>query len=273
MGKIFDALERAENQHAKTVPLTKPSLEQQNVITIANSGKTAKENRLDPSLVVYHAPQSLEAETFKVLRTGLLFPADGSPHKKILVTGPTPGDGKSFVASNLAISIAMGIEEHVLLIDCDLRKPAIHTRFGFGQTGGLSEYLTTESTLDKFLLKSAVPKLTILPAGRPPSNPTELLTSKKMKSLVDEVAGRYDDRFIVIDSPPPLLAAETKALVNLMDGVILVVKSGSTPKSAVTEAVEQIGKEKLIGIVFNCSLHAAKKYYDYGKAYYQHKQD
>jgi exopolysaccharide/PEP-CTERM locus tyrosine autokinase len=226
---------------------------------------------LDPNLVTYHAPQSVEAELFKVLRTNLLFPASGKLPRKILVTSALPSEGKSFVSSNLAISIAQGVEEHVLLIDGDVRRPAIHSYFGFGQVAGLSEHLGSGMDIAKMLLKSPIPKLTILPAGKPPKNPTELLSSKKMRSLLDEVASRYEDRFIIIDSPPPTMAAETNAIVNFVDGVILVIKSGKTPKKAIAETIDQVGKEKILGIVLNHSDQAIKKYYGYGKTYYGDK--
>jgi exopolysaccharide/PEP-CTERM locus tyrosine autokinase len=279
MGKIFDALEKANTQKADAKPLTRPRSDSKesikstdNVVSIGNAVKIGHELNLDPKLVTYHAPQSVEAELFKVLRTNLLFPATGKPCKKILVTSALPSDGKSFVSSNLAISIAQGVEEYVLLIDGDVRRPTIHSNFGFGQVVGLSEHLATGVDIAKILLKSPVPKLTIFPAGQPPRNPTELLSSKKMQTLLGEVASRYDDRFILIDSPPPSMAAETTAIVNFVDGVILVVRAGKTPKKAVAETIEQIGKEKIVGIVLNYSDQALKRYYGYGKSYYDPKE-
>ena len=118
------------------------------------------------------------------------------------------------------------------------------------------------------MLKTDIPKLTIVPGGIPPVNPTELLTSKKMKALLEEVAGRYEDRYIIIDSPPPSMATETSAIAKLVDGIIIVVKNGKTPKKVVTELIEQIEKEKLLGIVFNYCDQSANKYYGYGKSYY-----
>ncbi len=276
MGKIFDALEKANEkraiksgrlQHAN--PSDQKVLRSNNVVAFESSSKHL-DHKPDPKLIAYHAPQSIEAEHFKVLRTNLLFPTTGEPPRRILITSALPSDGKSFVAANLATSIAQGIEEHVMLIDCDLRKSTVHTYFGYGQTIGLSEHLASQSDLAKFLVKCTIPKLTLLPAGNAPQNPTELLSSKKMKALLDEVAARYDDRYILIDSPPPSMAAETSALVNLVDGVILVVKSGKTPKSAVTEVIDQIGKEKILGIVMNYSDLSSKKYHGYGKKYYSH---
>ena len=278
MGKIFDALEKSNSQASKSIPLARHKERagqegnaNRNVVSLESAQKLSTWHSLEPNLVTHNAPQSLEAEHFKVLRTNLLFPATGQPPRQILITSALPNDGKSFVASNLAASIANGIEEYVMLIDCDLRKPTIHTYFGYDTAPGLSEHLSTGMDLSKVLLKTPVPKLTLLPAGRPPANPTELLSSKKMKALLEEVTNRYDDRYIIIDSPPPSLAAETMAIVSAVDGVILVVRSGKTPKAAVSETIEQIGKEKILGIVLNFSDLSLKKYYGYGKKYYTKK--
>jgi protein-tyrosine kinase len=276
MGKIFEALEKATRQtKPKAAPPAKgkgkrakqPPIKG-NVVPFANLKNSTADLEFDPTLVAFHDPKSVEAELFKVLRTNLLFPAKGRPPKSILITSAVPGEGKSFVAANLAISIAKGVEEHVLLMDADVRRPSIHQFFGLGQTGGLSDYLLTGANVSKHFIKTPVDKLTILPAGSPPDNPVELLTSQKMKALLHEVSRRYEDRFIIIDSAPSSLASETAAITNYVDGVILVVRAGKTPRKAVTEVIEQLGKEKILGIIMNHSDQIVKKYYGYGKSYY-----
>ncbi len=275
MGKIFDALEKADRKKVSTVQLVAkvPRSRQrqtraEKVVPLTNTNHDSTASRLDKTLIVYHEPQSVEAELFKVLRTNILFPSKGVPPRTILVTSALPDDGKSFVSANLALSIAQGVEEHVLLIDGDIRKPDIHTRFGFLRTPGLSEYLAKGDNIAKVLLKTLNDKLTLLPAGNPPANPTELMSSKKMKVLIEEVKTRYDDRYIIIDSPPPSMAAETNAIAQYVDGVILVVKADKTPQAAVADTIEQIGKDKILGIVLNQADQSAKKYYGYNKSYY-----
>lgn len=275
MGKIFDALEKANHQISKAVPVSRSEVDRresvksaETIVALGDPAKIKYEHKLAPTLITYHTPKSVEAELFKILKSNLLFPAQGQPPRKILVTSPLPAEGKSFVSSNLAISIALSVEEHVLLVDCDIRKPTIHKNFGLGQTAGLSEHLSKGIDLSKVLLKSSIPKLTILPAGQTPHNPTELLTSKKMKELIVEITARYDDRFIIIDSPPPTLAAETNPLIKLVDGVICVVKAGKTPVQAVSDIIGQVGKDKMLGIVLNFSDQNARKYYGYEKSYY-----
>jgi protein-tyrosine kinase len=223
-------------------------------------------HQVDANLVVYHDPASVEAEIFKVLRTNILFPKDGTPPPSVMVTSALPGDGKSFIASNLAVSIAQGIEEYVLLMDCDMRRSTIHKIFGFDDNiSGLSEYLSKDVPLTSLLRRTVTKKLTILPGGRTPNNPSELLSSQRMKDLLEETKKRYKDRFIIVDSPPPHLTAETTALAKYVDGIVLVVRSGRTPKPLVEALIEKIGREKIIGVVLNGHQMPATERYGYGR--------
>ena len=278
MGKIFDALEKADRNNTgaaasieKTRKKRRGRTAPEKVVPLVKAKRAQGGSRMDPSLIAFHDPYSVEAEMFKVLRTNILFASEKQPPKTILVTSALPGDGKSFVSANLAISIAQGIEEHVLLIDGDIRKADIHQRFGYGQVTGLSDYLAKGDDIADSLLKTPIAKLTLLPAGRRPANPSELMSSKKMKALLEEVKKRYEDRYIIIDSPPPAMASETNAIAKYVDGVIVVVRAEKTPREAVADTIEQIGKEKLLGIVLNQANKGTTKYYGYGKTHYGKK--
>jgi len=225
----------------------------------------ANDNHIDKNLVTLLKPQSFEAEQFRILRTNLLFPSSGRSPRTIMVTSAMPDEGKSLVAANLAISIAQGIQEFVLLIDCDIRRPCIHTQFGFGDVAGLSDYLSKDIPISSLLLKTKVKKLSILPGGPPPKNPSELISSQHMSKLLQEVKYRYSDRFVVIDSPPPRLTAESKALSRQVDGVLLVIEYGRTSREMAMELINIIGKEKIIGIVFNKLDMRFARYYGLGK--------
>lgn len=232
--------------------------------------------RMDRFLVTAVRPHSFEAEQFRMLRTNLLFPLSGKSPRTIMVTSAVPGEGKSFVAGNLAVSIAQIISEHVLLMDCDLRTPSVHRLFGYGDdVPGLSEYLSHGSHfegvnrkkfgnipelseylsdgvfLSSLFVKTRINKLTILPAGKPPHNPSELLSSKQMGELLKNEKTRYGNRYIVIDAPPPKLMTESSVIARQVDGILLVVKYGSTPRKLVGELPELLGKDKIMGIVFN----------------------
>ena len=228
--------------------------------------QTAEDPTIDKSLISIIKPYAMETNLFKVLRGKILFPVTGKPPRSLMVTSAVPGEGKSFIASNLAVNLAQNIAEYVLLVDCDLRRPSIHRRFGFGKVKGLSEHLSNGTELFNLLLKTVVEKLTLLPAGQPPLNPSEILSSAKMADLIDELKSRYDDRYLIFDSPPPLLAPETSALAKRVDGIIVVIKYGDTSFKLVEQMIDDLGEEKILGVVLNrFNSHTFGYYYGYRK--------
>jgi len=231
------------------------------------------EAAIDRNLVALTDPHSPEAEQFKILRTNILFPLVGSPPRSILVTSAGPGEGKTFTSANLAISIALNINRHVLLIDADMRRPQLHKRFGFGSVPGLSDYLAKGRLLPSLLLKTKVDKLTLLAAGSPPDNPAELIGAERMSSLLAEVTNRYPDRIVVIDAPPPALAAETSVLARQVDGVLVVVRYESTRRNDLADLVAQVGEKKILGSIVNCIETAASRYYGYKYGSYGRRKD
>ena len=148
-------------------------------------------------------------------------------------------------------------------MDCDLRAPRIQSMFGYNNMQGLSEYLTQAKPLSSLLVKTFLDKLTILPAGKIPPNPSELLSSEQMRRLIHEVKLRYSDRYIIIDTPPPYLTSETSVISRQVDGIVIVVKQGETRKKDIFDIIDIYGKEKILGVVYN---FAKKKIgYGYGK--------
>jgi exopolysaccharide/PEP-CTERM locus tyrosine autokinase len=236
-------------------------------------GKTTAryENRkIGEDLVTLLNPHSFEAEQFKILRTNLLFSESGKTPRSVMVTSTAAGEGKSYVAANLAVSVAQHVNWNVLLIDCDLRRPNIHRQFGIQNATGLSDYLENGTDLEQLLVKTGIENLTILPAGALPDNPSELLSSLRMAALIEEVASRYKDRLIILDSPPPKLTAEAGALARYVDGILLVVKYGSTPRDSVTELISKLGKNRILGAVINNFDASISRYHRkyYGGHYY-----
>ncbi len=271
MGKVHDALEKSKKELKVSYSKNKGfniivNKEMESAYISPNETSVLyRTANVDKNLVALLNPKSFEAEQFKILRTNLLFPGSGNSPRSIMVTSTIPGEGKTFVASNLAITIAQNINEHALLMDCDIRRPCIHGRFGFDQVPGLSEYLLNGTSLSELLLKTQLEKLTILPGGNPPHNPSELLSSKKMSELLEEVTARYSNRYIIVDSSPPQLTAETRAIARQVDGILIVVKCGSTPREMVANLVEMMGKEKILGIVLNKFDVRSSSYYVYRK--------
>ncbi len=252
MGKFYRALEKSRNQKDKEAS--------SDVLKLSVS-PTA-------DLFVVKYPDSPAAEYFRFLRSKIIHPVCGEPSRTIMVTSAIMGDGKTFVASNLAACIATGINEHVLLIDCDLRDPDLYKVFGIEEKcEGLSSYLTGKSDIAGLLCKTVIEKLSVLPGGNSINNPSELLSSKKMQHLISEVRNRYPDRFVILDTSPLELTPETSVLINQVDGVLMVVQYGKTPRKLAKSAIERIEKEKLIGIVFNGYEKPMQKYTRYGYGY------
>ena len=194
------------------------------------------------------------AESFRVLRSKVLHPKDGRARPRtIMIASSAPEEGKSFVSINLAVAIAKGLDQYALLVDCDLRRPNLAKLLGLGaeKTRGLTEYLQGEADLGDLLLKTSVDKLSLFPSGMSPDNPAELLTSVRMSRMVGELANRYSDRIIIFDSPPFQVASESLVLAKNVDGVILVVGYGKSNRTRIKTMIEMIGKEKVLGLVFN----------------------
>jgi exopolysaccharide/PEP-CTERM locus tyrosine autokinase len=233
-----------ENRLAETLEQPAPSLKQ----VPAVDPETIDSLRLEPP-----PEDACAAEQFKMLRSHLLFPPDRSNPRTIMVTSAIPGEGKSIVAGNLAVSIALGKQEHVLLMECDLRRPSLCNTFGLDNCRGLSDYLLEEAELSDLLCKTSVDKLTLLPGGTMTTTPYELLSSQRMIALLEEVKHRYEDRFIILDSTPAQVAAETGVLSKFVDGIVMVVRYGKTSRKVVQETMERIGQDKFLGVVFNCS--------------------
>lgn len=191
-------------------------------------------------------------EIFKVLRSRILHPQNGEKAiKTIMVTSAVPKEGKSFITANLGISLAQGMDQHSLLVDCDLRRPSLAGLLGMQRATGLVDYLRDNTPLATLINKTIVNKLSLIASGKPPLNPAELLSSAKMKELTNELSQRYEDRIIIFDTPPILVAAETGVLARLVDRVILVVREGTSRKHEIQKTIDTIGKEKIMGIVYN----------------------
>jgi len=272
MGKISDALDRHKKEREiKTETIFPKKISEfpvkESILQIHK--EIISKNNYDPKLVVLTAPDSYESENFKLLRAQIMFAKDRKRPKTIMVTSAMPGDGKTFVAANLAVSIASGIDEHVLLVDCDLRRPDIHKLFGLSSSDGLHEHLSGKKQLADLLIKTNINKLSILPAGHPPNNPSELLASGAMKGFLEEIRDRYDDRIIILDTAPSQVLAEANVLSNFVDGIIFVIRSEKTPRELIRKAIDGLGRDKILGIVFNGYSQEQKTYGKYYHKYYK----
>lgn len=209
----------------------------------------------DRYLVCITEPHSAVAEQYKKLRTRILKATKDDFLNTIMVTSSDIAEGKTITAINFAVSLANMADHTVLLVDTDLRNPSIHKYLGIEQEYGLSEYLKGEVNLPDILIKTGIGNLVVLPGGKPSENPSELISSESMKRLVKEMKQRYKDRYIIFDSSPVNLTADTLLLGNCVDGIILVVKADHTPESAVTQALSLLNGTNLLGVVLNDMPH------------------
>lgn len=265
MGKIAEALEKAGYQEGIKQNVEKcaqelPEIKQTSVSTSTSNKKTDEKaesskvlcGRWDERLFNAVNDDIYLPEVFKVLRSRILHPKDGGAvPKTIMVTSAIPKEGKSFVTANLGISLANGMDQHSLLVDCDLRKPSLAAMFGIDESRGLVDYLRDHIELSELISKTTMRKLSILTSGKPAVNPAELLSSSRMHALVEELSSRYEDRIIIFDSPPILIAAESSVLAGQVDAVVLVVRQGGASTTEIQKVVDIIGTERIIGIVFN----------------------
>jgi polysaccharide biosynthesis transport protein len=220
-------------------------------------------------LVAQHLPKSQMSEAFRALRTALLLSQPDHPPQVILVTSALPREGKTTAAANLAVTLAQ-LGDRTLLIDGDLRKPGIGRllNLGSGKYAGMSSYLAGVSSLDLVTIQHpAIPNLSAIPTGPLPPNPADLLASHKLADAITELRTKF--KFIVIDSPPIMAATDAVILSVQADGVLLVVRSGETPKEAFTRTRDLLisVKCRLLGVVLNAVDSSAPDYY-YSYRYY-----
>jgi capsular exopolysaccharide synthesis family protein len=220
-------------------------------------------------LVAQHLPKSNIAEGFRALRTALLLSQPDRPPQVILVSSALPREGKTTVAANLAVTLAQ-LGDKTVLVDADLRKPGIGRllNLGTGKYAGLSSYLAGVSSLDLITVPyPAIPNLAAIPTGPLPPNPADLLSSHRLTDAIAELRTKY--KFIVLDSPPIMAATDAVILSVQADGVLLVVRSGETPKEAFTRTCDLLTsvKSHLLGVVLNAVDASAPDYY-YSYRYY-----
>ena len=216
--------------------------------------------KLSPDYDVFSTKQSsaLCAEQFRTLRSRLYRLREKSPIRTLLVTSTLPGEGKTFVALNLALAIARQHERRALLIDADLRASRLHVRLGAPSAPGLSDYLGGRA--DEFSILQADPKveLFLVPAGRPVGNPSELLANGKLKGFLNGINSVFD--WVIVDAPPVLAVADAGIIAQFCDGVIVVVRAGETAHDLVKTTLQEFRGNNLLGVVLNGANEGA----DYG---------
>lgn len=285
MAKVFDALRKAEEERGRQagVPVAPPSAvaattrdwlggapaprhgvparsawfwQRWMERRIAVEEPTAVNKRRIAQLM----PDSFVAEQFRTLRARLDSLAAQRPMRTLAVASAISGEGKTTASINLALVSSMSTERRVLLVDCDMRKPKVHHSLGLRPEAGLAEVLSGEVTAEKAILRAEGTRLDVLPVRTLPSNPSELLGSSRMRSLMEELVSRYD--LVVLDLPAVLALPDAKIVSELIDGVVMVVRADLTPREDVEAALDVLDRRRVLGLVLN-GAQVDERYYAY----------
>jgi capsular exopolysaccharide synthesis family protein len=235
------------------------------IIGAAPGGDAAQsaDNVRERDLGVFLDPKSVAAECCRSIRTNILFMSPDNPPRTIVVTSPSPQEGKTTTAINLGVTMAEA-GGRVLIVDTDMRRPRLHRSFGVPNQTGISSVIVAKATLEEAIKRTDVPNLDVLPCGPVPPNPSELLHTDRFKAVLAD-CGRLYDR-IILDSPPTSAVTDPAVLSNLADGVVLVIKAGETSRESGTHARRQLvaAKARVLGVVVNAIDFSNPAYgYDY----------
>lgn len=222
--------------------------------------------RLAEKVVADANMEPISREQYRRL-AAILHDAQGtSGLRVVMIASAATGEGKTFTATNLALTLSESYQKRVLLIDADLRKPTLHKVFRLDAASGLIEGLEAE-TNSKLVLRQVSPRLSILPAGRPTADPMAGLTSERMRRLLDEAKETFD--WVFIDTPPLMLLPDAHLLSSMVDGVVLVVRANSTAHEVVKRAADVLGRNRIAGVVLNQADRRAQPAYN-GEYHYDY---
>lgn len=292
----MDTIERALEKQRINSDFAQVVIPNEEIVPEVISGDAAKTDKLEhvmqrdvvPDVILdfkylsahgFLTPQSVEARStlaseFRSIKRTLLKRAfdkesNSTEHGNlVMVTSALPSEGKSFVSINLALSIAMELDTTVLLVDCDVIKPSISATLAIPREPGLVDYLADgKRVLSDLILKTNIPSLSIVPAGRSHIHSNELLHSENMRELAHEMATRYPDRIVIFDSPPLLATTEAAVLAGMMGQVIVVVEAIQTGRDRVMDALDLLDSTENVSFVLNKSRNSQRSkygYYGYG---------
>ena len=273
MGKMQDALRKSEEARSRGAsagqarraapPQAAASPFAAGTATSFALSASLRGGEVDPHLVAMTEPRSSLAEQYRTLRTNLLALSPEQPLKVFVVTSSVPNEGRSVTSLNLAAMLAEEVDKRVVVIDADMRKPTLHKLVGVDNQRGLADYLSGGTILEMALQRSRLPNLWVLPSGRIPPNPAELLGGKRMDDLLGRLRRDFD--FVVIDTPPVVSTTDACVLSPRADGTILVVRMERTPREVARHAVELLKKARanLVGSVLTGLEGDVKDYYYY----------
>ncbi|HLN25328.1 MAG TPA: CpsD/CapB family tyrosine-protein kinase [Patescibacteria group bacterium] len=255
MERMQRAIEKAREQRQKTTPPPSAPVKPRPTPSVAAQTRAVplSEATLAQNRLVARSTDDAAADIFRVLRTQVLQQMTTEGYSTLAVISCNPSEGKSLVAANLAVSLAMDVKQTVLLADLDFRHPSVHRYFGIVPETGLSDYLNDGTPLADCLLRPDLERLVLLPINKPVDGPAEMLATPKMTALAQELKSRYADRIIIYDMPPLLTTSDTLAFLPHLDAVLLVVEERRTTEDDLKRAMRLLAGHTLIGTVVNKS--------------------
>lgn len=227
----------------------------------------------EPGITFLKDPKSLASESYRTIRTAVLLSQAGEPPRTLLVTSAQSAEGKTTSSVNLAASLASAGGK-VCILDADLRRPSVGKYFSLEDNlPGLVEVITGQATIDEVSRDDVVQRITVIPSGKIPPNPAELLGSREMVQIIDELASKYD--YVLIDSPPILPVTDSVILSRYVDGVIMVVKGSSTPRKVAKDAKERLLSvgARMLGVILNDVDVTSGDYYYYNRYYHKYHRE
>lgn len=232
--------------------------------------RTEPISSMESKLITHLAPKDPASEAYRSLRTNIQFASPDDPLHTLLVTSPGVGEGKTLTAVNLAITLAQAGRK-VLIVDSDLRRSTLHKLFSLDRVPGLCDILAKESDVKEVIGETRVPNLHIMSSGPSPPNPSELLGSKKMKTLIERLKKEFDN--IIFDSPPVIPVTDASVLAGYLDGVLMIIRMNLTHREALIRAKAMLDnvRARVIGIVVN-DLHLERGY-GYYHHYYSYSEE
>jgi capsular exopolysaccharide synthesis family protein len=223
-------------------------------------------------MLVHHYPKSAAAEAARAIRTNLLLTSPDRPYKTLLVTSPSPAEGKTMVAASVAIAMSQA-GQRVCLVDCDLRRPRVHSVFGSPIGPGVTVAMLDPSRLDDAIIQTSAPNLSVLPAGPTPPNPADLMHSEAFGRLLEALQSRFDR--IVIDSPPAGVVTDSVVLSTRVDATLLVVRARRTRRDSARRALRALTDVggTVPGFIMNAVVTSGDSYsYSYYGSYTQDRK-
>lgn len=213
--------------------------------------------------IVVDSQQGFYADIYRMLRTKVLQSMRQNGWNTLGVTSPNPGEGKTVTTINLAISLAKELNQTILLVDFDLRRPSVHRYFGLNDSPGISDYIVGSVEIEQTFVNPGVERLVLLPGHDPIQNSSETLSSPQFAELINDIKTRYADRIVLFDLPPLLVIDDALTMAPHIDAYLLVVEDGMTDEEDLRSANKMLSGLNVLGSVLNKSDVMPKSYYDY----------